>query len=186
MNLPSILRRRQIQAGLRKRAAKGFSSAFVARNDACTKLYRDLVLFFGTAFRNPSPWRQSGASMHLLPPFFFGAFAKRNFERDLLCQKQQRFSRLWRFLVPSQLVSALSHKFKTLQAAPLLVRQQQRLLAATQTKLLQAASLVPQPARWLAHNLTPTHTLCRIRVADVNNKSERHFAPTGRVAFSCF
>ena len=180
MILPSNQTRRQVQAGLLVAQAKRFAPRCKARNGNGATLYRDLVLNFDAAFRNPSPWRQSGASMHLLPPFFTGALAKRNFERDSLCQKQQKFSRLWRSLVLSQDASALNPKFKTLQAAQRLVQLQQQLRAATPTKLLLAVSSARQLARSLTHKLTHTNTLGGDFAASAHNNPKRRFAFLGQ------
>lgn len=41
-------------------------------------------------FRNPSPWRQSGANMYLLPPFFMGGAAAFTDKRELYkCRNSQ-------------------------------------------------------------------------------------------------
>ena len=186
MNLPSLQRGRQVQACLTQQSAKPFARADDARNDADTKLYRTLVLFLDAVFRNPSPLRQSGASMYLLPPFLQGASVERNFERDLLCQKQPKFSLLSLCLAPLQPASALNHKFKTLQAARHLVQRQPQSRVATLTKLSQAASLVPQLARWLTHKPTQTPTLCRVVVADVKTPVNAVLPLKGRAAFSRF
>ena len=184
MILPRPARSRQVQAVLSACSVMHVAPVFIARDAVLAKLCRHLVLKFGAALCNPSPWRQSGASMHLLPPFFIGAFAKRNFERDSLCQKQQKSSRLWPSLVPLQLALAPSHKSKASLAAQHLVQQQQQLQAATPIRLSQAASLAPQRERLSLSKRT--FPFCRSYAAKVFNISERRFAFTGKAALSCF
>lgn len=143
---PKDAAHRQIKACLTPANASRFAQGRVAIINVHTKLHQILVRSDGATLRNPSPCRRSGASLHPLPTFFLRAVAKPNFERDLLCQNQQRSSQHWSFLGLLQDAFLLIHKFKTLPVAQHWAQQQARLLAATKAKSSQAASLVPQQA----------------------------------------
>lgn len=182
MNLPKGLKYRHNQADLMGFGAKRFPMQQTACTFNLLKLRQTLVLFYSAAFRNPSPWRQSGASIHLLPPFFFGAFAKRNFERDRLCQKQLESSPL--SLCQSPLLGALRliARHNKPQVAQRLVLPQLQSRVATQAKSSQPASLVQLLAR-LSQQTKTEFRFSRHCAADAFNTSERCFAPSGRAAF---
>lgn len=185
MILPKESKIRQVQAGLKPSWTKSFCVVSFGCNVKIVRLRRFLVLFYGAGFRNPSPWRQSGASMHALPPFFLGAFAKRNFERDKLCQRQQRFSQRLRF--PFQWLAVclpLIHKFRTLPVAQHLARQRLPLLAATQAKLSQAASSVRLLAR--LSRIKPTVFFNSAFAVELVQIANAACPISGRVAFSRF
>ncbi|WP_293440898.1 hypothetical protein [Planktotalea sp.] len=162
MILPKALKYWHIQACFAQLASKAFSLRQTVRNLLALKMCQILLLFGGAAFRNPSPWRPSGAYVHGQPLFFFGGSARFNFERVKLYQKQLRSSQLSFCLYPLQ---------------PLLV--------ATRAKLSQPASSVRQLARLSQQTNENSGVFC----GDTGNAlhiSERRFAPTGRVAFSRF
>ena len=185
MILPKALKYWHIQACFAQLASKAFSLRQTVRNLLALKMCQILLLFGGAAFRNPSPWRPSGAYVHGQPLFFFGGSARFNFERDKLCQKQLRSSQLSFCLYPLQGASHLIAKHSKLLVVQHSAYPLQPLLVATRAKLSQPASSVRQLARLSLQTNENSGVFC----GDTGNAlhiSERRFAPTGRVAFSRF
>jgi hypothetical protein len=170
---------RQKVACLCASVSNRFANWRIARTLTHVKLRLVAAAFQGTALRNPSPWRQSGFTIHLLPPFLLGALAKCNFERELLCQKQLSLSLPSLCQFPSQPVLRLIVKRNKLQAAQRLVHPQQPLLVETQAKSSQAASLAPLLVR-LSQQINLTFALCGLWAALSNPHSKRRFAPYGQ------
>ncbi len=174
---------RQLQACFGLRGARRFAAARNALNTTGTRVRSVLVLFVGAFFRNPSPWRQSGANLHLLPLFSKHATAKRNFERDLLCPKQLSFSRPLRWSHPLAPVCSLIHKFKPPQVVQPLAQPQPQLQAVTPAKLSRAALSARQRVRFLTNS-----TFCfeRAYTHETYTTLKRRFAPIGQGGVSCF
>jgi hypothetical protein len=143
---------RQKVACLCASVSNRFANWRIARTLTHVKLRLVAAAFQGTALRNPSPWRQSGVTIHLLPS---------------LCQ------------FPSQPVLRLIVKRNKLQAAQRLVHPQQPLLVETQAKSSQAASLAPLLVR-LSQQINLTFALCGLWAALSNPHSKRRFAPYGQ------
>ena len=163
MNSRKGLNSRQDQAEKARVSQKGFAGRGFARTLTFVKLCLVNASFFSAAFRNPSPWRQSGATLHLLPPFFISAAYIHNSEREIKCSDSQKS--LLHLSCPSPLQAVSRNRpvrFKVLQQVQQLVRWQVKLLvAATQT-----LQLVPFSAASLA--------LLRPRT---NNQHTQRFAP---------
>ena len=185
MILLKALKYRHIQACFAQLASKAFVLRQTVRKLYALKTCQILVLFDGAAFRNPSPWRPSGASVHRQPPFFFGGSARFNFERNKLCQKQLKSSQPSFYAYPLQGASHLIAKHSKPLVVQHLAHPLQPLLVATRVKLLQAASSVRQLARLSQQTNVNAGVFC----GDTGNAlhiSERRLAPMGRAAFSRF
>lgn len=100
-------------------------------------------------FRNPSPWRQSGANMHMLPPFFIEGAAAIKHEREFTCPKSPSSALRFCSSQPWPLARPRRAKFSPQQPAQLSAQPQVRSSAALALTLQQVPSLaVPQaPSR---------------------------------------
>ena len=92
-------------------------------------------------FRNPSPWRQSGATLHLLPSFLVNAADVFNFEREKECHISQK-SPLY-LLCQRALQAAKQHLILLLPMQPLARPLVQPLLQSQAAAVLM---LLPQPS----------------------------------------
>lgn len=155
-----MISRKALNFGQKLASFSGVASARLARAfNVCkverVKAHRICVPQRWPTFQNPSPWRQSGVKLHLLPPFFTARAAAIGTKREILCpilQKSSQSSRC-RHLLP--VACSQIRKSRTLQAARLLAQLPPQLLAETKVR----SSLVPSLVQRLAHlflNNTPT------------------------------
>ncbi len=159
-----------------------FSNKRIARTFQHVKLHLETTAFHCATFRNPSPRWQSCVNARSLPPFFLGALAKRNFERDLLCQKQLNSSLY--LLCPLQLPAAyhnLLNRHRVLQAARYLVQRRQQLQVVIKPKSSQVASLVRLLVQ-LSPN-KPTHSLHGPLAVQTFHTASVALSHPGRAAF---
>lgn len=139
---------RQDQACLARARSKSFAQSSQGFMVLAVKMRQIGVPFWSAAFRNPSPWRQSGASMHLLPLFLTKAALFHNFEREIKCRKLQNSAP--HLFCPSQWQAVWLNqtaKFKALQQVPQLARSRVKRLAAATLTLQQVRSSVASLAR---------------------------------------
>ena len=121
-----------------------FEGAGDARHDSIVSdCLGDLSAPIGLTFRNPSPWRRFGATMHLLSPFFFSVPEAKFIERDIKCLKLLKFSLSLRS--PQALPAACRNQTLLLQTPPL-VQRLVRLLQRSRA----VAGLTSQPQPLLA------------------------------------
>lgn len=115
----------------------------------------DLSLL-GATFRNPSPWRQSGATLRLLPSFFVSAAQALNVERDKICRISQKLlpylqcrlalqaaKQLLTHLLPTRLLAQRSARLS--QPLPVVAAQTSQprpLLAVLQARLCPSNKLI--------------------------------------------
>ncbi len=180
MNSRKSLIRRQDQACFASLCSKDFAARGFACTLASVKLRWIGVPFQQAAFRNPSPWRQSGAKLHLLPLFFLQAASTINFEREIKCRKSQSLAP--RSSCPSLLQGACPNQTSKFKALPQVLQ-----LARLQVKQLAEAIQTLQPALFLARSLAlqpqPTNNHIARHFAASSIMRERRFAPLGRAAF---
>lgn len=142
-----------------------FSKRFAVRSQGfmvlVVKMRRNGVPLWTAAFRNPSPWRQSGASMYLLPLFLTRAALIHNFEREIKCRKLQNSAP--HLSCPLQSQAAWlnrTSRFKALQQALQSVRSRVKRLAAAALTLQPVRSLAASQAR--PQQPTKTHSARRL------------------------
>ncbi len=175
-----VLELRQDQACLMPRARQGFASRRFLCIVHAVKLHLVSGESWNVAFRNPSPWRQSDATLHLLPPFFISAASKHNFEREIECLNSQNL--LQRSFCPRVSQAACPNqtlKFKAL----LLVQLSARLQVKQLVEAIQTSPLALFLVRSLARLRQPTNKQFAQRFAAITHLRERRFAPLGKAAF---
>ena len=182
MNSRKPLEFRRDQACLARPCSKGFALRSFACNVHKVKLRWIDVPFQHAAFRNPSPWRQSGARLHLLPLFFIMAEQANNFERDTECLNSQKsLQHLFWSPVLRVATQRLITKFKVQQQARPLAHLQAQLSAEAIPTSQRAPSLAASLAR--LSQLTNLHSARSNLAARLNTYANAVLPLSGRAAF---
>lgn len=145
---------RQDKAVLAAALRKGLAVARLEDKGCDVKMRQARVPASASTFRNPSPWRQSGARLHQLPHLFISAVAFCNIERELLCLRLQKSH------LPSRLSQVWQHASQTRLSImpPRAQRSEQRQASS----LVAAALTLPQalllaPLRVLLSRFSKQH-----------------------------
>lgn len=129
------------------------------------------------AVRNPSPWRQSGAKLHVLPPFFARRRVFHKTERERSCSKLLNS-------LPSQPSHSVLPVACSPQAAAFSLLPQAQPLARSQVQPLVAATPTSQPVPSLAASQArlsqPSNTAFKHRCA--RDFPPRHFTASAALS----
>ena len=123
-----------------------------------------------TPFRNPSPWRQSGANVHVLPPFFIGGAAAFTFEREFTCPHSPKSQQRLSLQPPLPAAFRLRRlRFSPLRQAQRSAQQPVRSSAARPLMLQRAqlSAVQPAPSQPLNKTNIPSAPAC-VEPAPVN------------------
>lgn len=162
MNSPNHSSYRQEKAGFYAIQAQRLARAGIMHNGGPVKVQVVAGLTGSASFRNPSPWRQSGAKLHQLPSLFITSVATSNVEREKLCRTSQNSPLHSRSLRRLQHVSLPINRSQTLRQAPRLAPLSQGSRAeAALTSQQQPLSAVSPAQRCRSSKATSTRTPAR-------------------------